>query len=89
VTKNLRTISEEHWNSDSSSFDAINCGSLQRIADACELTAKNYRELLAERDNYQKWYREQRARVEARDRSIAALRGQITKLRKKLGAGNA
>ena len=63
-------------------LEKINCGSLQRIADGVELMAKSYRELIYERNRYEQWFREEREKRHCRDRSIAALRGVITKLKR-------
>ena len=63
----------------------IGVGALARIADAVELMAKRYQDLLDERDRYKQYLaNEQRWRNECK-RSNAALRGQITKLKKRLG----
>jgi len=66
--------------------DMIKLGALLRIADATELMAKRYSELIAQRDQYQRsmdYWREQYDAIERRNRS---LRGQVTKMRNKLAA---
>ena len=78
-----RNLSRQDWIGPANSDD-IDTGSLQRIADACEKMASNYTALQNDRDMYHRWYREQRSKVEQRDRTIIALRGQITKLKRKL-----
>lgn len=70
-------------------IEGTNMGSLQRIADACELMAKNHKDLVAERDRLARVLNEYRVAVDGRDRQIAALRGQITKLKKRLEAPHA
>ncbi len=65
------------------SDDRLKIGCLQRIADAAELMAKSHATLVAERDRYKRWYEEADARCAKRNLSIAALRGVITKLKKK------
>lgn len=72
-----------------STFEEINTGSLQRIADAVEVMSRNHQALIDQRDQLRQWYRDELARRLAADRSRAALRGQITKLRKQLEARNA
>lgn len=71
-------------------WELVKIGCLQRIADALEahlpVIAKNHAQLVADHDSYKRWYYEQRERVAQRDRTIASLRGQITKLKKKGGA---
>ncbi len=81
----LRQESKKDWNPASfntATRDEINCGSLQRIADACELMARRYQDLIAERDRLKTsrdiW--EERAR--RRERQIIALRGVVTRLKK-------
>lgn len=62
-------------------IEAINAGSLQRIADATEAMAKNHTQLIRERDMYEKLYREQAEKAAALRRQLSAAKGQITKLR--------
>lgn len=64
-------------------IDHINCGSLQRIADATEAMAKNHVALQNDCDRYKRWFNEENERRLKLERSNAALRGQITKLKKK------
>lgn len=61
----------------------INAGSLQRIADACERMAGNYIALQNERDRYKRWYQEALQNREAAERRASALRGVITKMKRK------
>lgn len=79
----LREESKRNWTFDGGT-EQINAGSLQRIADATELMAKNHRELLQSRDRYKLWYEEWRAEARRFELSNSALRGVITKLKKKL-----
>lgn len=75
----------QHGDSSAATFtnEQINIGSLQRIADATEVMAKNYIELQRELEKYKRWYQEEVQRVSHRDKIIAGLRGHITKLKKK------
>lgn len=66
--------------------DELKLGTLQRIADATEIMAREYSKLIGDRDMYKRWYQERSARCIHLEHSNAALRGQITKLRKRLGA---
>lgn len=84
MKKVFRELSKEHFEGEST-IESINCGSLQRIADAIEKVAVGYDRLLSERDLYKKWYLEGKAERSRLARSNAALRGQITKLRAKTG----
>ena len=69
---------------DKPNTEQLQLGCLQRIASATELMAKNYDQLIQERDRYKRYYNEQHECSERLVRSNAALRGQITKLKKKL-----
>jgi hypothetical protein len=79
----LRESSKLTWKS-SSTVEHINAGSFQRIADACELMAENHHDLVRDRDMYKRWYESSRESGDKLRNSNAALRGVITKLRKKL-----
>lgn len=84
---NFREASSRDWKTGSESgatFEEINSGSLQRIADATEKMAKRYDDLIYDRDLYMKMYKDKRGESESLFRSNAALRGVITKLKKKL-----
>jgi hypothetical protein len=70
--------------SDSLTWEMLQTGSLQRIADATEAMAKNHIQLQQERERYKRWYDDERYERAKLEKSNAALRGQITKLRKKL-----
>lgn len=88
MKKNFKDWSRENWvlaegNVDPSNEQLI-LGCLQRIADASEVTAKNHQNLMNERDRYEKWYREERERKEALERSMRTLKGNYTRLKNKL-----
>lgn len=68
---------------DSVTFDEVNCGSLQRIADAAAAMARNYLQLQADMDFYKQQYDIAQEKIAKRNRTISALRGQITKLKAK------
>lgn len=79
---NQREHSKQNWLS-SGTVEEINSGCLQRIADATEAIAKNYNSLLNQVEALKRdvnYYRDDRDR---KDRKISALRGVITKLKKK------
>ena len=71
-------------NASCTNHQEINSGSLQRIADACELMAKSHGQLISERDRYESWYKTKRAELEGLRRVNAALRGVITKREKRI-----
>ncbi len=79
-----RDVSRQDWQGNNTLAD-INAGSLQRIADACELMAKNYKQLVDERDRYKLWYENNVAENRRMVRTIGALRGVITRLKNKYG----
>lgn len=60
----------------------IQLGCLMRIADASEKMASNYTQLQNDRDLYKRWYNEERDAKEKLYRTIKALRGVITKLKR-------
>lgn len=59
--------------------DKIQLGAILRIADAAEAMAKNYNELIKERDNYKQWYEQAHQRNQALHRRIYALKAWITR----------
>ncbi len=80
---NFKEASKQVWTSNNST-EHINAGSLQRIADACELMAKNYTSM----QNDLKWAKDRNQRLERElltmTRSNRSLRGYIKRLK---GAG--
>lgn len=83
--KGYRDISKQNWGTGEKlpSIEQINTGSLQRIADAVEVMSRSHAALLSERDSYKRQYEHQRDYVAALERRVAALRGVVTKLKKK------
>ncbi len=81
MSETLRDISKMTWIACDKTLASINTGSLQRIADATELMARRHTELIRERDNYERYYREAQQRNQQLERCLAAAKGQITKLR--------
>jgi len=79
----LRESSKSSWNG-SGSIEHINAGSLQRIADAVETMSGSYADLIHERDLYARQSNWNFERADRLVRSNAALRGVITKLKKRL-----
>ena len=76
----MRQSSVCEWTS-SDNLDQINAGSLQRIADAAERMAVNHRDLISERDRFERYFREEQAKVGKLRRSNISLRGVITRLK--------
>ena len=64
--------------------EIIAAGSLQRIATATEAMAKRQTGLMAEHDRYKRWYGAERERADGLERSNSALRGHITRLKRRV-----
>ena len=57
---------------------------LLRITEATELMAQNHKQLVQDRDSYERWYRQEQERGYRLEKQIAGLRGYITKLKKRV-----
>lgn len=77
-----REASRRDWRSQDNVAD-INAGSLQRIADATEAMSKDYLAMKRRAENFEEYYRSEIRRCSALQRSNAALRGVITRMRRK------
>jgi hypothetical protein len=78
--------SRRSWGAaDPATIEQLKLGCLQRIADATEVMAKRYSLLIEERDYWERRAKEERAAAERLRRSNAALRGAITRLKRKGG----
>lgn len=78
----LREIGRQEWTG-RNEIDQIKTGAIQRIADACEIMAKNHGQIIEERDRYKRWYEDECKRRQCQDRQISGLRGRITFLLRK------
>ena len=89
MIKSYRKESRTDWGTsdDKVTLEQINTGAILRIADATEAMAKNHVQLQAERDRLQQWYDQERERAAKLERSNAALRGQITRLKNRIKSG--
>jgi hypothetical protein len=86
MAKTFKDLSREDWEPSAllaRSMEAINTGALQRIADATEVMAKNYQQLIDERNRYKEYYLETRAERDKLYRRISALQGVITRLKRR------
>ncbi|MGH1361018.1 MAG: hypothetical protein ACRBC3_19840 [Burkholderiaceae bacterium] len=81
-----RESSRKEWTS-RSTLGEINSGSLQRIADATEKMAAGYDKMRNDRDLYKRWHEAAQERNARLERRISALRGVVTKLKKRLANG--
>lgn len=78
----MRESSKGNWAS-SNSVEHINCGSLQRIADATEVMAKRHLELIAEVERLKRDVEWRRREMQLMGRRIAGLRGRVTAMKRK------
>lgn len=79
----LKELSKNDF-SGSDTSDNIQLGCLQRIADATEKMASNYKEMKHDLDMYKKMHADASETIRNLIKSISSLRGQNTKLKKKL-----
>lgn len=63
-------------------YDRLTLGAQLRIADATEVMAKNWNTLTDERNLYQRWWKEEQAKVKKLNNRNAALRGVIRRLKR-------
>ena len=63
--------------------DEIKLGAILRIADACELMARDRQRLIDERDMYKRRYEESQRRLDKANRATAALRGLLQSRKRK------
>lgn len=85
MSQEFRAESRRNWVCDGTTpplNEQLAFGCLQRIADATELMAKRWGDVLAERDRYKQNAEYRATRIDALKRSNAALRGVITRLKK-------
>lgn len=78
----MRENSRREWDCNQT-LEQINCGSLQRIAEATELMAKNWALLVADRDRYKGYFEREKSACERLVRRVNALRGAVTKAKKR------
>lgn len=93
-----REISKDDYHPPSNRPILVNdlqVGCLQRIADATELIAQNYVQLLQrielekeKAEKYYQWFQEEQAKTERLQRSITAHKANYTRLKRKMGATN-
>ena len=88
--KSYKQESRSNWGRNTTqelTREEVQHGAILRIADATEAMAKNHVQLQSERDRYKQWYDQERERAAKLERSNAALRGQITRLKNRIKAG--
>ena len=85
--KTLREASKIHYNAFTpATHQDIQTGSIQRIADACEVMAKSHSQLIYDRDAYKRWYEDEKKRCDHLKAVIRGLKGRVTILNRKITA---
>lgn len=80
----LRDVSRMDWiANEKPTHEDIRTGALMRIADATETMAQEYNRLIRERDMYRRMYRQTNEKADWLARSNAALRGTITRMKRR------
>ena len=84
----FREISKKDWSTLSTlpTHDDIQSGCMQRMADALELVAKRYSDLINEVESYKQYWKEAEARNSELYRRNAGLRGYIKRLKVRKGS---
>ena len=83
--QSYREGSKANWGvngQESLTLEQVQTGAILRIADATEKMAVNHAQLLRDLDYYKGAYKSHQNQIDALSRSNAALKGQITKLKK-------
>ncbi len=83
----LRKMADMNWNAAVKNIENIQTGCLLKIADNIEKMAQNYTSLISERNRYKEWYEQERKATHKLYSRISALKGVITKMKKKTGGG--
>ena len=86
---NHRDNSRRSWGRDVSGdtnpdYSDIRLGCLLRIADATELMAKHHTELIAERDRFERYYRQEQSRVAKLEARLRGTRGALTRAQRRI-----
>lgn len=79
----MRQHSRAEFDSENTA-EHIQLGALQRIADAAEAMAKNHNDLIRDRDNYKRWYLEEKKTSDELRKSLSSTKGVVTRLRRQL-----
>lgn len=69
---------------DGATNENLNTSALMRIADATEAMAADYVKLRKDKELYERWWREERAKTEGLNKTIVALKGHVTRLKRKV-----
>lgn len=87
MSKTYKEIVDTKWaGTEPMEQETIRTACLWDIAQSMRKMALRHTELISERDSFERLYRDNRALADALERRNAALRGVITKLKRKAGA---
>jgi DNA-binding winged helix-turn-helix (wHTH) protein len=73
----MRDASKKDWES-AGTIEHLTLGCLQRIADAVERMSVSYSSVVADRNLYERWWKEEKVRNARLHHRIAGLRGALT-----------
>lgn len=85
MAKNFQEYSKDSWVTEhggTPNMEQVQVGCLQRIAKSLENIEQPYLKLLADRQMYERFYRELVAKSAKKDKQIAAYRGIINRMKK-------
>ena len=83
--RSYREGSKDNWGQEGGlCVEQIQLGAILRIADAAEIMAQSHKELIEERDNYLRLFKEKQATVQGLRGTIRGLRSYISILKKGL-----
>lgn len=87
MSKPYREIVDTKWaGTEPMEQETIRTACLWDIAHSMRKMVLRQSELIEERDNYKRWFSDEQTRANELERRNAALRGVITKLKRKAGA---
>jgi hypothetical protein len=75
----LREQSRNPFNDENVTHDNVRTGSLQRIADACEIMAKDRQDLINQLDYYKTLAKDRAERMDQKNKEISTLKGLVTR----------
>lgn len=83
MAKYFKEESRANWyTTKEMSSDDLKVGALLRMADSLEKMEKPFAQLLSEREQYQRWYNEEKAKRRKMEKQLAAYKGIINRLKK-------
>ena len=85
TTKELRLRAANEEATWPNTLEGYNSANLCRIASSLELIANSYADLIRQREYYERAYRNEAFRRESLERRVSAMRGVVTRMKKKLG----